>query len=121
MPVRKDKKKEYKDWEIFMLEKDHKPIIQLAKWFFNLIDLKKLDIKSIIFTFCHTGELYEMFGISENDKWQIFFSIKAVVEYHDRGEEFRNVWNFYWLKDSMFDMEARKKPGDKYIANPYIR
>ncbi|MHB9019510.1 MAG: hypothetical protein ACYC3G_01345 [Minisyncoccota bacterium] len=121
MPVKKEKESEYKAWKKAMLEKNMKPIVRLANWFFNLIDIGKLDIRSIIFTFCHTGELYEMFGIPENQKWQIFFSVKAIVEYHDKGEEFRNAWNFYWLKDSVLEVEARKKPGERYIANPYIK
>ncbi len=121
MPVRKEKKAEFKDWQNLMKEKGHEPIVRLAKWFFNLIDLNKLDIKSIIYTFCHTGELFEMFGIRDNDKWQIFFAIKAVVDFHDRGEEFRVAWNFYWLKDSILEIEIRYKKGERYIANPYIK
>jgi len=121
MPIRQDKEREYKVWKRAMLEKKQKAIVRLAGWFFNLIDLGRLDIKSIIYTFCHTGELHEMFGVSDNDKWQIYFSIKAIVDYHDKGEEFRNAWNFYWLKDSVLEIEARKKPGERYLANPYIK
>ncbi|MEK7463219.1 MAG: hypothetical protein AAB621_02560 [Patescibacteria group bacterium] len=122
MPVRKNKESEYKAWARAMLEKNMRPIVRLAAWFFNLIDSGKLDIKSIIYTFCHTGELYEMFGISESAKWKIFFSVKAIVEYHDRGEEFRLAWNFYWLKNDALIIEAIKKTDEKrYIFNPYIK
>ena len=122
MPVRKDKESEFKDWQRLMTEKGHKPIIRLAKWFFNLIDLNRLDIKSIIYIFCHTCELFEMFGIKDNDKWQIYIAIKAVVDYHDRGEEFRMTWNYYWLKVDAVEIEMRhREVNKKFTVNPYIK
>ena len=121
MPIKKGKEKEYRAWETAMIEKGLNSSVRLSKWFFNLIDLGRLDIESIIYTFCHTAELYEMFGIAKNERCRIFFSIKTVVEYHSKGEEFRVAWNFYWLKDHALEIEARKRPGVRYIFNPYIK
>ena len=122
MPVKKDKESEYKAWIKAMLEKKMKPIVRLADWFFNLIDVGKLDIGSIIFMFCHTGELYEMFGITETDKLKIYFSVKAIVEYHDKGEEFRTAWNTYWWqKGAEFKVDSKRMSDVKYIFNPYIK
>lgn len=121
MPIKNGKAKEYKAWETASKEKGLGSSVCLARWFSNLIDLERLDIKSIIYTFCHTAELYEMFGIQESEKWRIFFSVKAIVDFHDKGEVFRVAWNFYWLKDSVLEIEARKKPGERYVANPYIK
>ena len=120
MPIQKGKEKEYKALEKAMIEKGLNSSVRLARWFFNLIDLNRLDIASIIYTFCHTGELYEMFGIEENEQWRIFFSIKAVILFHNKGEEFRNAWNLYWLKND-WEMVETQKGQERYVINPYIK
>lgn len=120
MPIQKGREKEYKALEKAMIEKGLSSSVRLARWFFNLIDLGRLDIKSIIFTFCHTAELYEMFGIEESEMWRIFFSIKAIIVFHDKGEEFRNAWNSYWLKDDWERVESLKE-NEKYVINPYMK
>ncbi|MDO8442760.1 MAG: hypothetical protein Q7S81_00660 [bacterium] len=127
MPARKDREREYKIWQKVMLEKNMRSIVRLVAWFFNLINLGKLDISSIIYIFCRTKELYEMFGILESEKCRIILAIKAVIEYHDKGEEFRLLWNFYWqnfywLKGNAFMIEAIKKSeGKRYVFNPYMK
>ena len=121
MPLKKDKEKEYEKWKKEMKEEGLEPFVRLARWFFNLIDLGKMDIGSIIYTFRHTCELYEMFGISERNKSNIFFSIRAIVDYHDRGEEFRIYWNAAFLgMGYALEIEIMyQKENKRYLFNPY--
>lgn len=121
MPIKNGREKEYRAWEMALNEKGLSSSVRLTRWFLNLIDLGRLDIKSIIYTFCHTKELYEMFDILESEKCRIILVIKAIIEYHDKGEEFRLAWNYYWLKNDALVIEAMKKPGARYVFNPYIK
>lgn len=121
MPIQKGKEKEYAALEKAMIEKGLNSSVRLARWFFNLIDLGKLDIESIIYTFCHTAELYEMFGIRDDEKLRIFFVIKNIAIFHDKGEEFRIAWNIYWLKDNWALIAAKQMPNQRFIFNPYIK
>ncbi|MCL5017332.1 MAG: hypothetical protein M1155_01550 [Patescibacteria group bacterium] len=120
MPVRNDKGKEYEDWKKKMLKEGLEHFIRLTEWFFNLIDLGKMDIGSIIYIFGHTCELYEMFGISDGDR-NIIISIRAVADFHDKGEEFRIRWNSFFLGEAyVLEMEVRNKNENKrYVYNPY--
>jgi hypothetical protein len=121
MPVRNDRRKEYEDWKKKMLEEELDKFVRLALWFFNLIDVGKMDIGSIIYTFWHTCELYEMFGITDEGKRNIIFSIRAVADFHNKGEEFRIRWNSLFLGEKyVLEMEARNaREKKRYVYNPY--